>query len=62
MATLATAGPNAPVIRARADGLLDVVAPASGAVLRYTLDGTEPDCGAGVWLAPPGAVSSSCST
>jgi lysophospholipase L1-like esterase len=42
---------DAQTIRARSDGLLDVDAP-TGAVVRYTLDGSDPDQSAGVWLAP----------
>jgi len=42
---------DAQTIRTRPDGLLDVEAPA-GAVVRYTLDGSDPDKSAGVWLAP----------
>ncbi len=47
----AVAGQDAPAIRARADGRLDVEAP-QGLVVRYTLDGSDPDRGSGVWLAP----------
>ncbi len=43
---------EAPVIRARPDGLLDVTPPKGAAVVRYTLDGSDPDRGAGAWLAP----------
>jgi lysophospholipase L1-like esterase len=42
---------RAQTIRERPDGLLAVDAPA-GAVVRYTLDGSDPDKSAGVWLAP----------
>ena len=42
---------DAQTILTRPDGLLDVDAPA-GAVVRYTLDGSDPDKSAGVWLAP----------
>ncbi len=42
---------DAQTIRTRPDGLLDVEAPA-GAVVRYTLDGSDPDKSAGMWLAP----------
>jgi lysophospholipase L1-like esterase len=42
----------AQTIRARPDGLLEVVDVPSGAVVRYTLDGSEPTRDAGVWLAP----------
>jgi lysophospholipase L1-like esterase len=41
----------AQTIRTRSDGLLDIDAP-SGVVVRYTLDGSDPDKSAGVWLAP----------
>jgi lysophospholipase L1-like esterase len=44
------AGP--PVIATRSDGLLEATTSAPGAVVRYTLDGSDPDRGAGVWLAP----------
>ena len=40
------------VIRVRADGRLDVPPPAPGALIRYTLDGSDPGRDAGVWLAP----------
>ena len=36
----------------RPDGRLDVSAPPAGAVMRYTLDGTDPTRDAGEWLAP----------
>ena len=42
---------DAQTIRTRPDGLLEVDAPA-GAIVRYTLDGSDPDKSAGVWLAP----------
>ena len=42
----------APSIVVRADGGLDVSAPPPGAVMRYTLDGSEPTRDAGEWLAP----------
>jgi lysophospholipase L1-like esterase len=42
----------APSIVVRPDGSLDVSAPPAGAVVRYTLDGTEPTRDAGEWLAP----------
>ena len=42
---------DAQTIRTRPDGLLEVDAPA-GAVVRYTLDGSDPDRSAGLWLAP----------
>jgi lysophospholipase L1-like esterase len=44
---------DAQTIRARTDGLLDVDAPA-GTIVRYTLDGSDPDKSAGIWLAPVG--------
>jgi lysophospholipase L1-like esterase len=43
---------SAQTIRARADGLLEVTDVPPDAVVRYTLDGTDPTRGAGVWLAP----------
>ena len=43
---------DAPTIRARADGLLEIAGAPAGTVVRYTLDGTEPTRDAGVWLAP----------
>jgi lysophospholipase L1-like esterase len=52
LATMAATAADAPIIKPRPDGLLDVERPASGTVVRYTLDGSEPDRGAGVWLAP----------
>ena len=52
VATLTTVAAEAPVIRARPDGLLEVTPPPQAAVVRYTLDGSEPDRGAGAWLAP----------
>jgi lysophospholipase L1-like esterase len=42
---------SAPSVRTRADGLLEADAP-PGTIVRYTLDGSEPDRGAGAWLAP----------
>lgn len=54
LATLAAATADAPVIRSRPDGLLDVRPPAPGAIVRYTLDGSDPGRDAGVWLAPVG--------
>jgi lysophospholipase L1-like esterase len=42
---------DAPVLRTRTDGLLEI-ASAPGPIVRYTLDGTDPDKSAGVWLAP----------
>ena len=49
-ATVTTA--DAQTIRARADGLLEIVDAPPNTVVRYTLDGTEPTRDAGVWLAP----------
>ena len=43
---------DAPTIRARADGLLEVSDAPPGIVVRYTLDGTAPTRDAGVWLTP----------
>ena len=43
---------SAQTIRARADGLLEVTDVPPDAVVRYTLDGTDPTRSAGVWLAP----------
>jgi lysophospholipase L1-like esterase len=40
-----------PAIRANAAGLLEADAP-QGTVVRYTIDGSDPDRGAGAWLAP----------
>ena len=54
LATMAATAADAPIIKARPDGLLDVERPAPGTVVRYTLDGSDPDRGAGVWLAPVG--------
>jgi lysophospholipase L1-like esterase len=51
LTTLAAGSGDAPVVRTRADGLLDVE-PLSGAIVRYTLDGSDPGRDAGVWLAP----------
>ena len=42
---------DAPSIRRSPDGLLEVEAP-PGTTVRYTLDGGDPDRGAGAWLAP----------
>jgi lysophospholipase L1-like esterase len=52
LGALATARSDAPVIRARADGLLALEPSQPGAVVRYTLDGSDPGRDAGVWLAP----------
>src|SRR5687768_2678639 len=46
------AASRAPSIVARADGRLDISVPPAGAVMRYTLDGTDPTRDAGEWLAP----------
>ena len=54
LATFAAATADAPVVRPRPDGLLELDPPPSGAIVRYTLDESEPDQGAGVWLAPVG--------
>jgi lysophospholipase L1-like esterase len=43
---------QAPSIVARPDGRFDVSAPPAGAIVRYTLDGTDPTRDAGEWLAP----------
>jgi len=42
----------AQTIHPRPDGLLEVVDVPAGAVVRYTLDGTDPVRDSGVWLAP----------
>jgi lysophospholipase L1-like esterase len=52
LATIATATADAPVIRSRPDGLLDVEPSSSGAIVRYTIDGSDPGRDAGVWLSP----------
>src|SRR5215216_4771280 len=52
VATLAAATADAPVIRTRTDGLLDVESSSPGAIVRYTVDGSDPGPDAGVWLAP----------
>ena len=52
LATFAAATADAPVIRPRPDGLLELDPPPSGAIVRYTMDGSEPGQGAGVWLSP----------
>jgi len=52
LVSIATAAGDAPVIRSRPDGLLDVASPPPGAAVRYTLDGSDPGREAGVWLAP----------
>jgi lysophospholipase L1-like esterase len=43
---------QAPSITVRPDGRLEVAAAPAGAVMRYTLDGSEPTRDAGEWLAP----------
>src|SRR5688572_32389639 len=48
----AQAPSRAPSIAVRPDGRLDVSAPPAEAVMRYTLDGTDPTRDAGEWLAP----------
>ena len=48
----AARAPQAPSIVVRPDGRLDVSAPPAAAVMRYTLDGTDPTRDAGEWLAP----------
>jgi lysophospholipase L1-like esterase len=45
---------QAPALTPRADGRLDVSKAPPGAVMRYTLDGSEPTRDAGEWLAPVG--------
>jgi lysophospholipase L1-like esterase len=52
LATFATAAADAPVIRSRPDGLLDVERSSAGAIVRYTIDGSDPGRDAGVWLSP----------
>ena len=52
LVTLAAAAADAPVLLVRPDGLLELEPPPSGTVVRYTLDGSDPDRSAGVWLAP----------
>jgi len=48
-----TTPPTTPAsITVRPDGRLDVSAAPAGAVMRYTLDGTDPTRDAGEWLAP----------
>src|SRR6188768_2778864 len=48
----AQAPSRTPSIVVRADGHLDVSAPPAEALMRYTLDGTDPTRDAGEWLAP----------
>lgn len=52
LAALTAAAIEAQTIRQRADGRLDVTDVPPGAVVRYTLDGTDPVRDSGVWLAP----------
>jgi lysophospholipase L1-like esterase len=52
LVSIVAAAGDAPIIRSRPDGLLDVASPPSGTVVRYTLDGSDPGRDAGVWLAP----------
>jgi putative ABC transport system permease protein len=52
LAVAGTAAAQTPSITARPDGRLDVSAPPAGAVMRYTLDGSDPTRDAGEWLAP----------
>ena len=42
---------DAPTLRVRGDGRLEVSAPPAGTVIRYTLDGADPTRDAGEWLA-----------
>jgi lysophospholipase L1-like esterase len=51
-AMLLAATAVAQTIRARPDGLLEVVDVPTGAIVRYTLDGSDPVRDSGVWLAP----------
>ena len=51
-AAMTDASAQTPSIVVRADGRLDVSAPPAEAVMRYTLDGTDPTRDAGEWLAP----------
>jgi lysophospholipase L1-like esterase len=51
-ATFFTGTVDAQTIRPRADGLLDITDVPPAAVVRYTLDGTDPIRDSGVWLAP----------
>jgi lysophospholipase L1-like esterase len=51
-ATVWATAADAPVLRVRPDGRLEAVASAPGTTIRYTLDGSDPDRSAGVWLAP----------
>src|SRR5262245_66390912 len=51
LTSLGASSAGAPVIRVVPDGLLDVEQ-SSDAIVRYTLDGSDPGRDAGVWLAP----------
>ena len=51
LSALGAVAADAPAIRTNAAGLLEVDA-APGTTVRYTLDGSDPDRGSGVWLAP----------
>lgn len=51
LSAIGAARAEGPAIRANASGLLEADAP-QGTVVRYTLDGSDPDRGAGAWLAP----------
>jgi lysophospholipase L1-like esterase len=50
--SLASLAAQAPTFTSRADGRLDAPAAPAGAVMRYTLDGSDPTRDAGEWLAP----------
>ena len=52
IAALVDASAPTPSIAVRPDGRLDVSVPPAQAVMRYTLDGTDPTRDAGEWLAP----------
>jgi lysophospholipase L1-like esterase len=51
LSALGAIAADAPAIRTNAAGLLEVDT-APGTTVRYTLDGSDPDRGSGVWLAP----------
>ena len=51
LSALGAIAADAPAIRTNAAGLLEVDA-VPGTTVRYTLDGSDPDRGSGVWLAP----------
>jgi len=51
LSALGAIAADAPAIRTNAAGLLEVD-PAPGTTVRYTVDGSDPDRGSGVWLAP----------